>query len=445
MRCLRNFFPLLMTGGKVSVHRAISGTSSLVNAGKEVSKNKAFAEPEMNAFERAPLSHDSETGASKVDADPEMSFVESRFKGLQHLPTELLLVIGSSLPASSIISLAQTCRRIYYNLGDSIEATLGGVPVRPLSARNRSVDTGRERHLVPESHHRSGDHEYIPPNSKRHAVEEPSVLRSERLIFLCMLERDRQIEPSRAVCSSCITTHDISCFSPDSLKQQSDQRECLGRSGRMWICPHWQCSYDEIRSSSIDQRQDHDCGASTPRSLQPFVTSNRGGPIMTWPLIKLGNSHAPPSKSQVADALRPLILSVCPHWSMKDPFVLRHYSPDCEKLSLSTPRSPRALCKCKVCLWRKPNCPSCGASIYFHITRDDRYGNYALDVFVWRKGFNFNNITDPGWIRQLAYPPEFEVLEQAWNVSARQLGPPSEPCIISALHSDYSLGLGSSR
>ena len=230
-------------------------------------------------------------------------------------------------------------------------------------------------------------------------------------MFLCVLERSGQIDPSRAVCSSCVATHEIPFFSPDSLNHQSDKRECLGRAGRMWICPHWQCSYDELRFYSDDRRPIHICGDSTQ-----FATYTCGKPSVKWPLIKLRAGQALPSTSQVENALRPLTASVCPHFKMNDPFVFRRYSPDCGKLfNLSFPRSLWLPCRCKACLRQEPNCPECGAEVSFDVTED------YLKVFVQRKGGEFNGVMDPIWIKQLAFPANFERLKKAWNESASRL------------------------
>lgn len=168
-------------------------------------------------------------------------------KGLQYLPTELPLEIANSLPPSSIIFMTRTCRRIHHDMDVSFEQLLGGVPARRPSARCNLLNTPREQRLAPKSHYLSFLDEYyrswvhddvFQGRFERPAVKKPRVLHSERLTFLCMLERNGQIDPWRAVCSSCVATHEISFFAPDSLSHQSDKRECLGRAGRMWICPH---------------------------------------------------------------------------------------------------------------------------------------------------------------------------------------------------------------
>lgn len=411
-------------GQRLSATRNASGTSHSVHTTKAISKdvylderdllpfNSAPEELKTNADEISPLSSDSETSRSESNAIPEPPLVESIPKSLQYLPTELLIRIRSSLQPSSIMALNHTCRIIYHKMGDSIEQILGGIPAGPLLTRNCSVDSMRQEL----SHRDSRDHQYTSLPRKYLALEESKLLRAERLKFICMLEHDGHIIPSRAVCSTCVRTHDLSLFSLDSLKQHSDKRECLGRIGRMWICPHWLCGYDELWSSDR-YREGHIC--ETTRGLpNPLVTSGSKGPTIIWPLIKLGDSPAP-SSSQVAEALRSLILFLCPHWRINDPFVLRHYSPDCEEMDMSSRllRFPR-VCKCNVCLWPRRDCSLCGASIFFQIM-EDYDGDRALHVIVERKTFQIDRATDPVWIKQLAYPPDFEVLEQAWNASAR--------------------------
>lgn len=388
----------------------------------------AFAEPEMNPDQEALLSRDSMIRGSSVDATPETPTAQPKLKGLRHLPTEVLLEIANNLPLSSIIFLTRTCRRIHHDMGISVEKLLGGVPARRPSARGHLLKTPRTQSLGFESDDRSRVHEDILSSIEYPLVEESSsVQRSERLIFLCMLEREHQIDPSRAVCSSCVATHDVCLFAPDSLtlNHQSEKKECLGRAGRMWICPHWQCGYDEFRDYSTPFEHHH-CGATADRDPRPLVASLCGFPVVRWPLMKLYRGHAPPSTSEVANALRSLTASACPHFTMNDPFILRHYSPNCRRMNLDSPHPFLQPCICEACLLRTNKCPECGTSIDFDVTGTIA-GGFQLEVYVLRMGVdyngNFNGATDPAWIKQLALPSEFEALERAWNESASRLNP----------------------
>ena len=437
LRGISSFLLLLIIGQTFSVPRSISVNAAekyFEDVALDLPSDLASAKPKINAHQEAPLSHVSETANSNVDEvddTPGMTLAQSRLQGLQHLPTELLLEIANHLPPSSIIFLTRTCRRIHHNMDVSFEQLLGGVPARRPSARGHLLNTPREQLLAPELHslsfldeyYRSWVQDYILGRFERPAVEKPRLLHSELLIFLCMLERNGQIDQSRAVCSSCVGTHDISVFAPDSLNHQSDRGECLGRAGSMWICPHWQCSYDEVHSYSTDRRPLHACGAASSRGLTPFVASICGKPMVRWPLIELRRGQALPSNDQEANLLRPLTASACPHFKMNDHFDLRRYSPDCGKLSFSLPRSLLVPCICQACLKREPDCPECGAEVFFDVMEDYAIGNHTLEVFVQRNGGEFNGVTDPGWIKQLAFPADFEWLEQAWNESACRLGP----------------------
>ena len=375
----------------------------------------------MNPHQGAPLGHDSETGDSSVDAAPERTMAQSRLRGLQHLPTELLLEIANSLSPSSIIFLTRTCRRIHHDMGVSIEKLLGGVPARRLLTRGHLIGTPRTQPLIFESYDRSRDHGDVSSSIENPFIAESSVQRSERLIFLCMLEREHQIDPSRAACSSCVATHDVSLFSPDSLNHQSDKRECLGRAGRMWICPRWQCSYDEVHYST--ESRYHCGGATAALDPTPFVAFIRGEPLVRWPLIDgLRRGRALPYTSQVTNALQLLTASVCPHIAVNDPFVLRHYSRECRRLKSGSPCTLMVSCTCKVCQLRDPDCSECGTSVYFDVVQDYPGTTCTLGVCASRrKGTDVNGVTDPAWIKQLAFPPEFEALERAWNESTSRL------------------------
>lgn len=167
--------------------------------------------------------------------------------------------------------------------------------------------------------------------------------------------------------------------------------------------------YDEILNYRYF-RNTRTCGCLTTVIPRLFVTSNGEGPLIKRPLIKLCSRQAP-SSQQVAEALQPLTLSLCPHWSMNDPFVLLRYSPNCEKLYSSFRPFGPLNCKCEGCLWRRRDCPSCGASVSFHISGDYDRGHSALEVMVQRKGFQIRSITDPVWIKHHLIHPN----SRNWN------------------------------
>ena len=129
---ISSFLLLLIMGQIFSVPRSISVNAAEEEIFEDVALEHddlmpyglAFAEPEMNAHQEAPLGHVSETN---VDAAPEIPLAQSRVTGLQYIPTELLLEIANSLPPSSIIFLTRTCRRIHHDMNVSFERLLGGI------------------------------------------------------------------------------------------------------------------------------------------------------------------------------------------------------------------------------------------------------------------------------------------------------------------------------
>lgn len=58
--------------------------------------------------------------------------------------------------------------------------------------------------------------------------EDENVVSSQRLSFLCMLERDGRLSRSRAICGVCKITHNVSLFSSSELRRRSHQRRCMG-------------------------------------------------------------------------------------------------------------------------------------------------------------------------------------------------------------------------
>ena len=238
----------------------------------------------------------------------------------------------------------------------------------------------------------------------------------ERMTFLSMLERDGQIPDSRPICSACATTHKINFFAGDSLRQESWKRECLGSIGRIWICPRTILSFDQLKAlnRSSESRLIHqDC---------EFYESMRcSAPALEWPLIPVTASIAP-SKSLVSVALSSLDAYVCPHWQLKDDFVLLHYDEGCKRLTSNwraegVPKQPE--CACRACTYQIRDCEFCGTRISFTLGYDEEFRR-TLFVKARRYLGRFTRPTDPAWIAQLDFPWEFASRQQAWEQTLRE-------------------------
>ncbi len=144
------------------------------------------------------------------------------------LPTELILDLAGYLQPSAYMSLSYSCRRVCKQMSASFAHVLGDkVPMGQSSASVASANLRNHRSL-------------------------------ERLTLRSLLDRDGKIPSSETFCNGCPDTHDSSQFSLTSLAQPSMERQCLGRAGRMWICPHQILDYHQLNWATEDF---HICGS----------------------------------------------------------------------------------------------------------------------------------------------------------------------------------------
>ena len=118
-------------------------------------------------------------------------------KGLQRLPTELLLQISRYLPPSSVVSLHYACRQLYCTLGYRMRDFALEHPFAPYIVFDPSYQMvrGMER-------------------SKG----------AERLEFLLMLDRDGLIRRRpRVICDLCCSIHYNSCSSRTGCKRRKSK------------------------------------------------------------------------------------------------------------------------------------------------------------------------------------------------------------------------------
>ena len=330
--------------------------------------------------------------------------------GLLDVPTEIILAAAADLPPSSLMSLSYSCSNIRNRLDVSIEHLLGErdkiVPLPRFALSSK----------LPKLTIRSGGHViWSSPTMAQNFYH------TERLELLSMLDRDRNIPPSKAVCSGCAGMHDRSLFSSESLAQSSRERRCLGSAGRLWICPHWIFDHNLV-STSAKRQGNHICGKKwvTVVAIDHDVTE----PTIFWPVAVLRGDDKAPSKKFVEDFLARTDVSVCKHLHFSDSFVSSLYSPDCKKLWANDHDLP---CPCSTCarqpqpttaaerldLVRGGKCESCGTNVHFNISAN-RNGERKLTLVVRRKIAEFRGCTDGAWIDQVNDPREFEELERKW-------------------------------
>ena len=206
---------------------------------------------------------------------------------------------------------------------------------------------------------------------------------SEWLKLLCMLDRDHLICKSRAVCGVCCSVHKTSLLSTTELQKDSTIRQCLGREGRLWVCPRTVLSYDDLSDfyCEFDRNRIPLCDGCDYRErlLSPGVSLAR--PLFEVPE---GTSY---SRDSIAKALERYNVHICPHMCLKDYAVRHRFRPGCE--------SPPA-CKCTQCSTSSLNtCHFCKAAVTIAI--DTFYGinRRMLTVYVWRGITWFQSPTDP--------------------------------------------------
>lgn len=150
---------------------------------------------------------------------------------LPDLTTKIILIVAQYLSPSSLISLSYSYRIIRNKMGVSIESSL--------SKKNRIgqlSEVALENNLPTTVFPKEGCITWSLPTIKQ------DMYHSERLKLLYMLDRDQKIPKYKAVCSGCADTHDRSLFSSDYGAQSNHIRRCLGKTERIWICPH--CTFD---------------------------------------------------------------------------------------------------------------------------------------------------------------------------------------------------------
>ena len=336
---------------------------------------------------------------------------------LVRIPTEIICLIASFLPPSSLMSFQYSCHEIHYKIGTPIDQVLG------IKSRLHSVlSSTRERITEDPVPSRSLCCDFFET-----PIVEPTAHHTERLELLCMLDRDQKFSPSRAICSGCADTHDRSRFSEVSLRHCSRQRICLGKAGRIWLCPHRVFDYTQYVAYK-NLYVYHQCGQNEisinlwPRGVQ-----------ISWPVIVLDMDNFAPSKRSVEAVLAPLSLPICRHLRFNDPFISGLYSPDCERLRLGLYDGLRApKCYCSSCSWQRLRpesewyyfegtggwCENCKTFISFRIRRKEEC-RPVLQLVVQRRLKDFRDCTDDAWIEQVSDPADFHEFEQAWYAATR--------------------------
>lgn len=127
--------------------------------------------------------------------------------GLQSFPVELLTRITDFLKPSGALSFIYTCKRFYTECGISSADLLG----------------------------------------ERSLAKDAVFVRKEKLRLLCMLWHDWPIA-GKAICSGCVKVHHNTSFTTEELIKSAKKRQCFGRVGRLWICPHKTLNFEDLKA-----------------------------------------------------------------------------------------------------------------------------------------------------------------------------------------------------
>lgn len=301
---------------------------------------------------------------------------------LQGFPVELLTRITDFLRPSSAISFTYTCKRFYTECGISSADLLGD----------------------------------------RRLSKDAASIRRERLRLLCMLVRDRPVA-GKAICSGCVKIHHNTAFTIEELVKSPTKRQCFGRIGRLWVCPHKTLTYDDLKAcqnrisnKGVDGfNENRFCwycrragGSSCCHERNHRVTIETHCHVMTGrPSVE---------RADVAVALKQLDISICPHLRLCNPFVSSLYDPSCGQVLGTACAKPY---RCYNCLGRK--CPSCETEFFFFLFQGTCASPPRLVLATKRFFGHFQDITDSQWTSQLVLPGDVSSLEMDWEMCDARL------------------------
>ncbi|MCJ1455641.1 hypothetical protein MMC28_005996 [Mycoblastus sanguinarius] len=219
---------------------------------------------------------------------------------LQHLPTELLLLISQDFPPSTLLSLHYTCRRL--NLFFTIT-------IKALHSQSVIGDA------------------------------------LEWLLFLSMLERDHCLRRQHLVCSKCFKTHHASQFSSEEQRCYPTARKCLGFEGKLWVCPHRSWTLAEV----MELRKGGQLKLFHP-SLWPVEPCRclKDGLFLHTLFLHVGTSKSGMVEEKVKKALGLQRSGKCEHMRLRDPARKCFQHAGCESLGCD-----EAEIRCRLCI-REP-------------------------------------------------------------------------------------------
>ena len=148
-------------------------------------------------------------------------------------------MVAECLPPLNLLALSQTCNSLRTMLDVHIEAVLPKTVAQEVAGKP----------LPPyhwDSHKKTSNEKDFKTNHLPGPRGDLSKEDSQRLEFLCMLERDGKLSEQRLVCRGCVQTHERSLFTSQTRQKRPMKRYCIGREGRLQICSHLELSYVSV-------------------------------------------------------------------------------------------------------------------------------------------------------------------------------------------------------
>ena len=211
---------------------------------------------------------------------------------------------------------------------------------------------------------------------------------------------------ARVVCSGCCSVHRISLFSSLELQKDSSIRQCLGREGRLCLCPHTVMSYDEVQDWFFDQRfrLEHCCADDRHGVLLIPLGAMIIRQLFGVDENKVAGPNSPPIRAaEILHVLQNSDVPICPHKRLSDPAVMRNISSLCK-----TPKD----CECKQCTSTgTPTCETCNTRVIFKYVTMCRSNPISFQkefAFLIDRDLSLHKgPTEPQWISQLMYLNDF--------------------------------------
>lgn len=345
--------------------------------------------PEKETLTRLKMSEHSMTSAYSSSHDELEDRSSADF--LSALLPELVLGVASFCPKSALLALSYCNRHFRYDF-----TTAAGAAFR------ESASMEKMRHS------------------------------KQRFAFLCAMERDDLLAPTRATCSACKRTHDNCLFTDRALAADATTRRCRGADGRLWICPHRTLDFAQARFLSNIQRvalSPFETLFCPEASLPPPCAGRLERTIYEKTTISQEIYICETSWGKSIDlkeavvCLERLNLHTCPHIRLGDPALVQHL-----ESVLGERQSPRPV--------RMQKCGLCGTQVTFEVksySNEDYFcpphvvkGRCILRAMVHRENRHFRDPADSAWLAVMSLPAEVAMRDDEWRAAGLECATDSQ-------------------